>query len=210
MIYLLRHGETLWNVEGRLQGQGDSPLTLRGIEQARRNARRLTAICPDYADYQVVASPLARTWQTAAILTETLGMDPRAVSFEPRLMEHGFGAWEGLTLAELADRPDGLWQARDADKWNFVVPGGESYARVAARASAWLAEQYPERRLIVVAHGLIGRVLRGLYAGLSHEEITSLLTEQHTTIYRLTGGVAQAFEEDDVEDPVVQRQARAT
>lgn len=209
MIYLLRHGETLWNVENRLQGQKDSPLTLRGIEQARHNARRLAEICPDHADYQLVASPLARTWQTAVILAETLGLDPQAIVFDPRLMEHGFGAWEGLTLAELGARADGLWQAREADKWNFLVPGGESYARVAARASAWLAEQDPERRLIVVAHGLVGRVLRGLYAGLSQEEITSLLTERHTTIYRLTGGVAQAFEDDDFEAAVPRQQVAA-
>ena len=195
MIYLLRHGETLWNVEGRLQGQGDSPLTLRGIEQARRNARRLAEICPDHAGYRLIASPLARTWQTATILAETLGLERDGIALEPRLMEHGFGAWEGLTMAELAARPDGLWQARDADKWDFVVPGGESYATVAARASAWLAEQAADARLIVVSHGLIGRILRGLYAGLSRQEISHMMTERHTTIYRLTGGVVQAFEE---------------
>ena len=192
MIYLLRHGETHWNRLRRLQGQQDSPLTLKGIEQARTNGARLREVIGDPSGYRMEASPLGRAWQTATIIAETLGLEAREIEFEPRLKEVHFGEWEGLTTAQIADRDPQRWQARLQDKWNHVVPGGESYAQVARRAGAWLAEQDPECRKIVVCHGLTGRVLRGLYARLSEEE-TINLGENHSSFWRLTGGVVQEF-----------------
>ena len=94
MIYLLRHGETLWNVEGRLQGQKDSPLTLRGIAQARAVAVLLYDMLDEPSAFEFVASPLARTWQTAVIVCQTLGLDCGTIRFEPRLAEHHFGLWD--------------------------------------------------------------------------------------------------------------------
>ena len=138
MIYLLRHGETIWNVERRLQGQRDSPLTLRGIAQARAVAALLGKLIKDPSDFTVVSSPLARTWQTAAIVCEGLGLAPAAIRFDDRLKEHDFGAWEGLLWQEVEQAFPDLWVAREADKWNHRVPGGESYAKVAARIGAWL------------------------------------------------------------------------
>jgi probable phosphoglycerate mutase len=192
MIYLLRHGETVWNVDRRLQGQQDSPLTLRGIAQVRASGALLGELIEAPADFTVVASPLARTWQTAAIICETLGLDSRSIRFEPRLKEHHFGDWEGFTLAEVEARFPQAWAARRADKWNFQVSGGESYALVDRRVRAWLGEQNGENRLIVVSHGLAGRVLRGAYSGLPREEIMALY-EPHGSVYRLTGGVVHEF-----------------
>ena len=80
MIYLFRHGETLWNRERRLQGQLDSPLTLRGIAQVRRNAETLQREIGDPAGLAMLASPLGRAWQSAVIVAETLGLDPRGVA----------------------------------------------------------------------------------------------------------------------------------
>ena len=194
MIYLLRHGETHWNRLGRMQGQQDSPLTLRGIEQARNNALRLREI-EDLAGYEVVTSPLGRAWQTATIVAETLGLEFRKIRLEPRLMEVHFGAWEGLTQAEIREGHPEQWQARMKDKWNHPVPGGESYAQVARRAGAWLAEQNADCRRIVVCHGLTGRVLRGLYGKLAEEETMSL-GEDHSSFWRLTEGVVQEFEDE--------------
>ena len=193
MIYLLRHGETIWNVDRRLQGQQDSPLTLTGIAQVRANGALLGELIEAPADFTVAASPLARTWQTAAIVCETLGLDVRSIRIEPRLMEHHFGDWEGFTPTEVAARFPDQWAAREADKWNFQVPGGESYALVDKRLRDWLGEQNGESRLIVVSHGLAGRVLRGAYGGLPREEIMALY-EPHNSLYRLTGGVVQKFE----------------
>jgi probable phosphoglycerate mutase len=196
MIYLLRHGETVWNVGRRLQGQRDSPLTLRGIAQARALAALLGELIDDPAACRLVASPLGRTWQTAVILCETLGLDCRAIGFEPRLKEHHFGAWEGLTWPEVEAGFPKLWAEREADKWNFRAPEGESYAMVAARARQWLDERNGEEKLIVVGHGLAGRVLRGLYAGLSQDEIMAAY-EPQDSLFRLADGVVQKFESGD-------------
>ena len=133
MIYLLRHGETVWNVERRLQGQKDSPLTTRGIAQSQAMAQLLGELIEDPAAFTLVASPLGRTWQTAVIVAETLGLDSGAICFEPRLKEHHFGRWEGLTWAEVETETPELWAAREANLWNFQAPGGESYALVAVR-----------------------------------------------------------------------------
>jgi probable phosphoglycerate mutase len=199
MIYLLRHGETVWNVERRLQGRKDSPLTLRGIAQARAVAALLRQLIEDLSAFTIVASPLARTWQTAAIVSQSLGLDCRAIRFEPLLQEHHFGLWEGLTWQEIETRFPDLWKQRLADKWAFEAPGGESYARVAVRVQGWLDEQDRDARLIVVGHGLAGRVLRGLYAGLSREEIMEML-EPQGSLYRLTEGTIASFKAEADEE----------
>jgi probable phosphoglycerate mutase len=193
MIYLLRHGETIWNVERRLQGRKDSPLTLRGLSQARAVGGLLRDLIDDPSAFTVVASPLARTWQTAVIVSQLLGLDCSAIRFEPRLQEHHFGLWEGLTWQEIEARFPDLWERRCANKWTFEAPGGESYAKVAARVRGWLDEQSGDARLIVVGHGLAGRVLRGLYAGLPRAEVMEML-EPQGSFYRLVEGTVAAFE----------------
>ena len=193
VIYLLRHGQTIWNREGRLQGQRDSPLTLQGIGQVRAMAALLARAVDAPRGFRLVASPLGRAWQSAVIVAESLGLDPRAIAFDDRLKEHGFGAWEGLTQAELEAAHPGAWARREADKWDFRVPGGESYALVAARAARWLAELPPDARLIAVGHGLTGRILRGLYAGLPEGEITAL-DEPQDAVFRLEDGQVERLE----------------
>ncbi len=99
MIYLLRHGETEWNREGRLQGHGDSPLTERGMAQAVAMGgavrRAVVEAGEDPAAYTLVSSPLGRALATARCVSAVLGSDPAALVEEPRLMEHGFGAGQG-------------------------------------------------------------------------------------------------------------------
>lgn len=198
MIYLLRHGETLWNVEGRLQGQRDSPLTLRGIAQARAVARLLHDHLDEPSTFDFVASPLARTWQTAVIVCQTLGLDCKAIRLEPRLAEHHYGLWEGLTWREIEARFPDLWAQRQADRWAFQVPGGESYALVALRVRQWLDEQPRDAKLVVVGHGLAGRVLRGLYAGLPREKIMEM-PEPQGRLHRLAENTVATFEAEAVE-----------
>ena len=187
MIYLLRHGETLWNVAGRLQGQSDSPLTWRGIQQARALGESL--LRQDRVDgaTALISSPQGRAWQTAAIVAEVLGGNPRAIAFDDRLKELDFGAWTGLTFEEVAAAHPEDWARREADKWHVRPPGGESYADVAARARSWLDEQEGGGVRIVVCHGLFGRVLRGLYGGLPAETIFTL-DEPQTALFRLNDG----------------------
>lgn len=184
MIYLLRHGETVANREGRLQGRSDSSLTLKGVTQIRAIAALLAREIGDPSLFTVVSSPLGRARQSAGIICQALAFDPGRVTCEPRLMEYGFGQWEDLRVGDIEA---GAWAQREADRWNFAPPGGESYAMVAARVGSWLDEQEPGARLIVVCHGAVSRVLRGLYAGLPPAESVRLSQDQ-TNLYRLDAG----------------------
>ena len=187
MIYLLRHGETLWNLAGRLQGQQDSPLTARGVRHAEENGQLLRAQLEDPKAWRIVSSPLGRCWQTAALVAEALELDPNGIRFEPRLKEIDYGIWEGQTHEEIAVRYAVLWRTRQLDKWNFTVPGGESYAGLAARAASWLDEVPATARLIVIAHGGSGRVLRGHYSGLTPAQ-TLALDADHGLVHCLQEG----------------------
>ena len=141
MIYLVRHGETTWNRVGRQQGHNDSPLTELGIEQARAAGRMLQRAIPDIHNVCIETSPLGRARQTALILSEILGLDPNAILVTPLLIEHHLGNWQGLTHAEIDARYPGALQAREEHKWDYVVPGGESYAFVADARKAMACEQ---------------------------------------------------------------------
>ena len=169
MIYLVRHGETEWNRIGRMQGQLDAPLTTRGEAQARAVGETLGELGVD--GFDLVVSPLGRTRATAAIIASTLGRDPETMVADHRLQEMTWGDWDGLTRAEIEARDPDAWARREAGKWDYCPPGGgESYAMAAIRVTDWLAEQDPDRPLIVVSHGGTGRVVRGLYTRLTQAE----------------------------------------
>lgn len=193
VIYLLRHGETEWNRQRRLQGHRDSPLTALGLAQAAAMGRTLQQVSGGGAGFRMVCSPLGRARQTALRVAEVIGYDPAAIAEEPRLMEHGFGVWEGEMEADLPQKFPDIWQAREADKWVYQVPGGESYALVAARLAGWLAEQVADARLIVISHGLAGRILRGLYGRTQPSEVFTM-AEPQDAVFRLSGGVVARFD----------------
>lgn len=196
MIYLLRHGETVFNRQRRLQGQGDSPLTERGIEQARSMGRRLRTLLGDLDGLRLITSPLGRCRQTAALVAQTLDFDQDRIEPEPRLMEHAYGLWEGLTPEEIEARFPAVSRARETDRWSVTVPGGENYSLVATRVQSWLNEVAEEDRLIVVSHGSSGRILRGLYAGLLREKIPAL-SQRHGEIHRLSDRRVVTFAQED-------------
>lgn len=186
MIYLVRHGETEFNRERRLQGHVDSALTDRGLAQARAVGELLKQLIGEAARWRIVASPLGRTRRTAEIVAERLGVDPAAIEIEPRLIELSWGEWDGRLRDELARAyPDTFGRTN----WAFHAPTGETYDEMCARLSGWLGElpPEPERRVIAVSHGVTGRILRGLYAGLAAEEVVTQDVPQDA-VFRLTGG----------------------
>ena len=197
MIYLMRHGQTVWNVQSRLQGRRDSPLTATGVAQAEAFGRRLADLVSDPAACRVIASPLGRAWQTAVLAVAHMGGDPGRIELDDRLMEHAFGAWEGLTWADVNRDHAASLAARMADRWNVPAPGGESYSDVAARVSAWLADVAgavdAARPALAICHGVTARVVRGLYAGLSREE-TMRLPEPQDRIFKLADGRIEEIE----------------
>ncbi len=192
MIYLLRHGETVWNRAGRFQGHGDAPLTATGAAQARAMGERLGREGVAALQPRLISSPLYRAWQSAVLVAEALSLDPHAIELEPRLMEVGFGEWEGLTREEIKARAHPEWRARKADVWHHVPPGGESLAQLEARAEDWLGAHRDSEPLIVLSHGLTSRVLRGLYLGVRGPEVLHYSVRQ-TELYRLADGKVETL-----------------
>ena len=172
IIVFIRHGETDWNAEGRFQGQRDIPLNARGRLQAQRNGRVLIERMPEAAAFDFVASPLERTRQTMEIARGAMGLDPSAYRLDPILKEITFGNWEGYTAPELEARWPDQVTAREGDKWGFVPPLGESYQMLSIRIEGWLSRL--ERDTVVVSHGGVCRVLRGLLLGLDSDTTPNL------------------------------------
>jgi broad specificity phosphatase PhoE len=187
VIYLVRHGETTWNRVGRQQGHHDSPLTDVGIEQSRAAGLTLRGAIADRRTACIETSPLGRARQTAAILAEVLGFEDDALVVAPLLAEHHLGNWEGLTRAEIDARYPGARQEREARKWDYVVPGGESYARLSLRAQEWLTSPRRAAITIAVTHEAISRTIQGAYAAMS-VDATLARSHRQDRIYRLHGG----------------------
>jgi probable phosphoglycerate mutase len=161
ILYFVRHGETDWNRERRLQGQHDIPLNALGRVQASRCGEVLSGLLERdgrrAADYDYVSSPLGRARETMELMRGAIGLDPEAYRTDARLMEMSFGRWEGFTFAELQARETAALAEREHDKWGFVLPGGESYAQLQVRVRAWY--ESIERDSVVSAHGGVCRAL---------------------------------------------------
>lgn len=148
-VWLLRHAETEWNAEGRMQGHNDSPLTVRGLATARAVARRLLNTRPSV----IYTSDLGRAERTAE---EIAGATRAPVRTDARLREKNNGVFEGLTRAEVeANLPDeyARYLQRHDD---YAPPGGETVRQLQARAYAALtdlAARHPGERIVVVTHG---------------------------------------------------------
>jgi alpha-ribazole phosphatase len=148
-LILVRHGETDWNAEKRYQGQADVPLNRTGRRQAAALARRLAGE-PIHALY---TSDLARAAATAQAIGRPHGLSPRA---GPRLREMDFGAWEGLTYAQIQERDAAALDAWMADPLGFAPPEGESLAQLADRVDGFweaLVSRHATGTVVVVAHG---------------------------------------------------------
>jgi probable phosphoglycerate mutase len=149
-ILLVRHGETHWNREGRVQGyHADSPLTETGLEQARALARRMAAEALD----ALYSSDLGRTRQTVAPIVQSTRLQ---VNFDSRLRERNYGTFEGRTFLEVErDFPEAYAHFRTRDP-HFAAAGGESTVQFHDRvimALESIASQAAGVRIAVVAHG---------------------------------------------------------
>jgi broad specificity phosphatase PhoE len=184
MIYLVRHGQTVFNAEGRLQGHVDSPLTELGRDQARQAGAALARLTDGGTGWRIISSPLGRAQDTAEAIRQALGAP--AIETDDRLIELSWGEWDGRLRAEMrASNPEAFGDSG----WSFRVPKGEPFEAVAGRMRSWLADLPPEpqRRIIAVSHGVAGRVLRGVYADLDRETTVSQAVPQDAT-FRLAGG----------------------
>lgn len=172
ILYYIRHGETDWNVEQRLQGHRDTPLNPRGRGQASACGDILRELLVRdgraAVDCTYVSSPLVRARETMRLVRTALDLEPDLYDVDNRLIEISFGEWEGLTLPEIAARSADALAARERDKWGFTPPGGESYRDVTARVAAWYATV--TRDTVVTAHGGVARALVAHFNILPREE----------------------------------------
>lgn len=166
--FIARHGETVFNAAGRIQGDFDhTPLTRAGFAQAEAMGEALRALLGPRPPLTLLASPAGRALQTLAVIAEHLELDWHQARTDARLSEIATGQWSGRYYRDLfAEEGDFLDQ--DTGLFSRCPPGGEWYDDVARRLEPWVAEQMAEAgdRLIVM-HGMSSRVLRGLLAGLA-------------------------------------------
>lgn len=184
---MIRHGQTDWNAEGRLQGQKDIPLNALGRSQASSNGKRLRGIIGEAEGFRFVASPLGRTRETMERLRAAMDLSPGDYSIDERLKEVSFGDWEGHTLAEIeAISPDRL-AARIEAKWSFIPPGhsAESYEILSWRIGAWLRSV--DRPTVCISHGGVIRTLFRLVGRLSDDEAAIAPTPQDRILRIDTG-----------------------
>jgi len=158
-LYVARHGQTQWNLENKVNGRTDLPLTELGLQQARLLAERTKELKIDV----ILSSPLLRARQTAAPTAALHGLE---ILVDDRLIEQDYGVYEG------ADRQDPGFLG---NKRHFAVryPGGESMMDVAARVYALLEElkgKYPGKTILLVCHGGICRIIRTYFENMTNEE----------------------------------------
>jgi len=179
-LYYVRHGETDFNSQGRLQGRRDTVLNAHG----RRQAAECGVLLHDLfarerrqpQDFKYVSSPLKRARKTMEIVRASLGLEPHDYEIDARLIEIAYGEWEGLTLPEIETRNAGILTQRERDKWDFAPPGGESYRQLATRIDEWYRSLTSDT--VVAAHGGGVRALMALFNVVSEEQATHAQIEQ--------------------------------
>ncbi|MER0236837.1 histidine phosphatase family protein [Fulvimarina sp. MAC8] len=178
-VYFCRHGQTDYNAEERLQGRREVPLNELGRSQAKRNGTYFRNLLGMSAgEYRYIASPLGRAQETMRIIRRELRLDIDDFETDDRLVEVGYGDWEGSTLAEIGETNPKVLADREADKWNYRCPGkgAESYAELLERIRPLLAELEP--KTILVSHGGVSRAVLKEYGGLSGQDAAMTIVPQ--------------------------------
>ena len=188
-VYYIRHGETDWNVAGRLQGRRDVPLNARGRAQGTHCGEILRDLFAqrrrDPASLDYVSSPLGRACRTMELARAALGLPADGYQVDERLAEIAFGDWEGFTIAQLHNRdPQGIAQ-REHDKWHFLPPGGESYEMVSARMRDWYESL--ARDMGAAAHGGTARGLMAVL-GIAKPAAALLIDIDQGVVYVFADG----------------------
>ena len=190
-IYYIRHGETSWNAEGRLQGAQDIALNERGRQQATHAGRILAGLIArdghDKAALPFVSSPLGRARLTMELVRRVLELPADDYSLDHRLREIGYGVWEGSTLAEMQAADPVLYAKRLTAKWTMAPEGGETYAEVQHRMRDWYDSV--DSDTVAVAHGGTARALMVALGIETPASAADLLIEQGAVYVFRDGGL---------------------
>ncbi|MCV6824625.1 MULTISPECIES: histidine phosphatase family protein [Halocynthiibacter] len=182
-LFILRHGQTEWNLAGRLQGSLDSPLTSQGIQQAETQSRLLTAVFQEFAQVDVFVSPLGRAQQTAKIALAPHGID---AIVDARLAEVDAGDFQRKTHKDIEKEwPDIVERCADDFSFYLNAPNGEGEAQLRGRCLSFLNSL--TKPSVLITHGITSTMLRGLACNLSFLEMRALPHTQGC-IFRISGG----------------------
>ena len=184
-LILVRHGESEWNREGRVQGQFDSPLTEMGVVQAKSVSRYLSGVLLNQP-LKIYTSPLERASETASIIAEELQYPKEKIIIEQRLNDFNLGVIAGTYGWEkVAEMYPDLARMRLQDPLRFHPPGGECGADFEARLRSFLDDLQDDGITnLLVSHGIVNKFIRGIRRNLKGEEIIAL-GESQDTIYCL-------------------------
>ena len=181
-LWFVRHGETEWNAAQRMQGRWNSDLSDLGREQADAHGQLLA----DKGIEAIVSSPLDRTRQTTESILRHVSA---SVSFDDRIVEWDCGDWSGYLYAEVKERWSEEYAALRADPFHYRGPGCENYPDMFERARPFVDDLLtrPERRIVVVSHGMIGKVMLSILLGLEPAETLSVF-QPNDVVYRVRHG----------------------
>jgi probable phosphoglycerate mutase len=150
-LLVVRHGESMGNVEGRFGGHGPTPLTERGKRQARAVAAHLAA---SHAPTRLIASDLPRARETALAVAEATGLP---LVTDPGLRERSVGCWDDMLFTEVAAQFPEEWELMNQRDYRYCPPGGETIDAVFARVGATIERvvaEHPGERIVLVSHGI--------------------------------------------------------
>jgi broad specificity phosphatase PhoE len=181
-LYILRHGETYWNAENRMQGELNSPLTAKGLRDAARQGEILSEL--DLTGFSFFTSPQGRAFQTAGL---ALGAIADHIRTDDRLREIGVGDWSGVLR-------DGLPVPKGKDPFMAqyeIAPNGEGFARLKVRCRAFLADLTGPA--VLVTHGITSSMIRGIVVGEKAHAVRTTHGGQGC-VYHLKDGVQNLLE----------------
>ena len=180
-LYIVRHGETEWNVQQRMQGRLDSPLTSDGRGHAQANGELIRSLG---GVEQLFVSPSGRTTETAFIINSHTKC---AIEYFDELMERDCGDWSGMTIDEIAEQYPKAWAERDDDPYFFKPPGGENLRDMLERCHEFLESLYASEfeHVALVTHGVMSKVILQYYLGLNEVQTTKI-RHPNNLVYRLT------------------------
>ncbi|MGH1406819.1 MAG: histidine phosphatase family protein [Rhodomicrobiaceae bacterium] len=200
-LYLLRHGETDWNVKKRLQGRTDTSLNDAGRAQALRHGVQLKLELAQFFQssslknihlqnelkaWSFVSSPLKRCRETMEIVLSALELPSHSYDIDDRLLEISFGEWEGKSWVELRDETPKLVEARFKNPWDVSGPQGETYTELRSRVLSWYEDL--SVNTIAVTHSGPSRIVRSAVSNLPEDQVLSLESPQDRFIKVYTDG----------------------
>lgn len=194
-LFIARHGETIFNLAGRIQGEHvHTPLTRTGFAQADEMGKALARhLASEQPALDLIASDTDRALQTLSVVAEHVGADWHQARSDARLREIDMGEWGGAWYRDLA----GKLEIDEAERlFVTVAPGGEDYRAIAKRLEHWLGEQEFARDAVLISHGMTSRVLRGLLVGADpHPRFGAPIAEglPQGSIVQIKDGVEDVF-----------------